>query len=285
MKKSSIFSVGLLAVMTSGAGLQAIVLSNFDFENATSGASLGGAVGTARSTGGVGDGFDFTSSVSGGTYTVSTLSHSGPGDMNAVGANVRSDTLALSTSGGFSGNFLEISPHRLTNTGAGDKNPGSFGGDYFRFSVQADAGSSLSLNSFSYDKGTGDGATDGGTISFQSQAWYSLDGGSTWVKMQEDQNLSHTAEGKFSSSSSFIDLTEVAALQEVTGEIQIALSLGDNSGRSAYSSSSTNPAAFYLDNIQLAGDISAIPEPGQAGLLFGVVGLFLLGTRRRLRKD
>lgn len=56
MKKSSIFSVGLLAVMTSGAGLQAIVLSNFDFENATSGASLGGPVGTARSTGGVGDG-------------------------------------------------------------------------------------------------------------------------------------------------------------------------------------------------------------------------------------
>lgn len=270
--------------MSSGVGLQAVVLSNFNFENNTAGDLLGGPVGTARTTGGVGDGFPFTSSVSGGTYTVSNLTHSGPGDMNAVGANVRSDTLALSTSGGFAGNFLEISPHRLTNTSTGDKNPKTFGGDYFTFSIQAEEGNSLSLNSFSYDKGTGDGASDGGTISFQSQAWYSLDGGLTWVKMQEDQNLSHTANKNFNSASSFVDLTGIAALQEVTGEISIALSLGDNSGRSAYSESSTSPAAFYLDNIQLAGDVSSIPEPSHSGIAIGILCLSCVGLRRRARK-
>jgi hypothetical protein len=198
-----------------------------------------------------------------------------------VGANVRSDTLALTTSGDFSGNFLEISPHRLTNGSAGDKNPASFGGDYLSFTIQASAGYLINLNSFSYDKGVGDGATDGGTVSFQTQAWYSLDGGSNWTKIQEDQNLSHVTGGNFSSASSFSNLTGIAELQDVTGGITIALSLGDNSGRSAYSASSTNPAAHYLDNIQLAGDISVIPEPGAYALLTGFLGVAVALIRRR----
>ncbi|GHC03683.1 PEP-CTERM sorting domain-containing protein [Cerasicoccus arenae] len=282
MKKHIFIQGSAIAFLFSAAISQAAVLADYNFENATAGASLGGPVGTARTTDGVGAGFPFSNNTVVSDYTVSTLTHTGPGDMNAIGANVRSDTLALSTSGGFSGNFMEISPHRLTNTAAGDKDPATYGGDYFTFIIQAEAGYALSLNSFSYDKGAADGAGGSGTISFQSQAWYSLDSGITWTKLQEDQNLAHITNDSFSSTNSFIDLTGISELQNI-GDVTIALALGDNSGRSAYSASSTNPAAFYLDNIQLAGDVAVIPEPATYAFAFGVLSLATFAWRRRLK--
>lgn len=275
--------VGLTALILTSLCTQAAVLADFNFENHTSGAALGGPVGTARSSSsGLGDAFDFNNNTTTSNYSVSVLTENGPGDLNAVGANVRSDTVAnQSFSEGLTGNFLEIAPHRLTNTNSGDKNPSIYGGDYLSFTVQANAGYSLNLNSFSYDKGVADGADPGSTVSFQTQAWYSLDGGTSWTKIQEDQNFSHSPGGNISSSSSFTNLSDVTELQNVVGSITIALSLGDNSGRNPYLTGSAHPAAYYLDNIQLAGDLTAIPEPGTFALLAGTLGLAFSVARRR----
>lgn len=267
--------VGLLLLSSVAHGG---ILANYDFENHTSGAALGGSVGTARVNTGteLGAGFDFNHNGTAVNYSVSALSASDltATGFNRTGANVRSDTIAATTPGG---NFLEISPHRLDDQSYGDIAPGGTV-DYLYFAIQAADGYSLNLDSFSFDLGVGRGAADTGSVAFRGQGWFSTDGGSNWTKMRNVYSVNNTTAQSFTGFTTVTAaLDGFAALQNQMGEIQIALSLSDNSGRSVYGETAVNPAGHYLDDIQLAGEV--IPEPATLGLM-ACTTLLALAVRR-----
>lgn len=278
--------VTCLSLLTAQA--YAIIVVEFDFENHTAGDALGGPVGTARSTSTSthGDAFDYTASAIAANVTVSTLQEGGPTNFNSTAANVRSDTVGGAIAGDFSGNFLELNPFRVPNGAFSDVlDPNNSTTDYLFFSVQADSGYKLSLNSFSYDRGIGEGASDSSMITFRAKPWYSLDGGNSWTNIAGLTSISTNGGGDLSANfvaeSKFFNLTGVGALQDVTGEVVIALSMNDNTGRSLYSSTSQQPYGFYLDNIWLAADVTAVPEANSfvaVSLVFALVGSI---SRRR----
>lgn len=265
----------LVTVASAGFG---DVLANFDFENHSSGAALGGAVGTARvnTSTQLGEGFDFNHNGSVGDYTVSELgaSDTTSSGFNRTGANVRSDTIAATAPGG---NFLEISPHRLENQSYGDIAPGGTV-DYLLFSVQAANGYKLNLDAFSFDLGVGRGNDDTGSVAFRGQGWFSIDGGDNWTKMRNVVSVNNTSAEFFTGFTTVnADLSGFSALQQQTGEVQIALALSDNGDRNIYSSANLNPAGHYLDNIKLEG--SVVPEPVTLGLIV-VSSLGMVVSRR-----
>lgn len=263
MRKMVCSVIGIWIAMLLTA--QADVLVNYDFENYTAGAVLGGSVGTARvnTSSELGPGFDFDDNAAAADVTTSVLGISDPADFNRTGANVRSDTVAATTPGG---NFLEIYPARVTDQSYGDIVPeGTV--DYLSFSIQPVEGQLLNLSSFSFKLGVARGASDAGSITFRGQGWYSLDDGATWAKVSNIKSLSNTAAESFTGFSTYTtSLTDVSELQEVSGSVKFALSLSDNSGRSPYGATSVNPAAYYMDDIKVEGtttEDSTLP----AGLL------------------
>lgn len=250
MKKVVCLMVGILAAVTFVA--QADVLVNYDFENYTAGAVLGGPVGTARVNTGaeLGPGFDFDDNAGASDVTVSVLGISDPDDFTRTGANVRSDTVAATTPGG---NFLEIYPARLNNQSYGDIAPAGTV-DFMTFSIQPAAGRLLNLSSFSFELGVARGSADTATLPFRGQGWFSLDGGTNWTKVSNIKSLSNTAAESFTGFTAYTtSLTGFSELQEVSGEVVFALSLSDDSGRSLYTSNSVSPVGYYVDDIVVEG--------------------------------
>jgi hypothetical protein len=227
-------------------------LAIYDFENHTAGALLGGAVGTARDSSEVGDGPDFNVRTNVAHCTVSTLSSATSNALDAVGCNVRADTIVGDQ--GYT-QMLELNPTDV-GTASGDlipNDPAGGGENALIFTITPDEGYDMRLTGLSWDMGIGRGALDAGTVNFYAQGWYSLDGGSSWTKMGEPELVGNTI------AASFAGMTTVSAplsLAYVSEPVMIALAVGDNSGRSIYTSTSVSPVGFYLDNIQVIGTVS-----------------------------
>jgi hypothetical protein len=236
----------------------------FDFENSTAGDLLAGAVGTPRSTSGVGDGFDFSNNGVASNLTASALSivdASGDNHFDAIGANVRSDTLAATAPGG---QFIEMSPWRLDSSAELLEEISPTGMvDHVLFDIQADAESVLNLDSFEFEMGIARGASDTNAIFLRAQGWYSLDAGSSWTSVAAMTVTSNITAQSFTGFIPVsLDLSSIADLQNQPNPIRVAIALNDNSGRNPYlSEESTDPAAFYLNDVVLNGTVTeAAPE-------------------------
>ncbi|MGZ0654882.1 PEP-CTERM sorting domain-containing protein [Coraliomargarita sp. W4R72] len=147
-------------------------------------------------------------------------------------------------------------------------NPGT-GNDYYGFTVTANGGNTLSLQSLKYDfvsvLNAGDSTT---SITASAEAFLSVDGGSFSSIGAVTAFDDKVAAGFGVVQSANFDLSSIAGATS----IEIRIGIGDDV--------STNSAASFLQGIELSG--SAIPEPSSYALIGGlVVSAFAMIRRRR----
>jgi hypothetical protein len=235
----------------------------FDFENATPGDLLqGGVLGTNRNVStGFGSGFDYTHNgplPSNLTASVLGIVDAGGGtDYNVLGANVREDVITGDVPGG---NYIEFSPHRMQNQAFGAELYPTGTVDYLNFSVEASSGKVVSVESIIYDLAIGNASTNDWPVELSAQGWFSTDSGASWTRMGDPTSITNAAPTNFTGFTSFTtDVSVVSGLQNVSGELLIAVSIGDNSSRNLYQISGASPAGFYLDNLTLRGEVTEPP--------------------------
>lgn len=145
-------------------------------------------------------------------------------------------------------------------------------GAWFSFTLTPESGFSLSLSDFKFDaKQSGGSAVE---IHFFLRT--SLDNYATTVG-----SIGTDSKGELLNASVFqtyvINLSNIAALQGITGPITIRLYTGDNRG--------DNAVGTYLDNVTLSANVTAVPEGGTVSLLLFSVGVLAGAARLRNSKS
>lgn len=146
-------------------------------------------------------------------------------------------------------------------------------GAWFSFTVTPESGFSLSLSSFSFDaKQSG----SNGAVAIHFFLRSSLDNYSTTLG-----SIGTDTAGVVLSTTAFntytIDLSDLAALQGITGPVTFRFYTADNRG--------DNAVGEYFDNVTLSATVTAVPEAGAVSLFLCTVGAMAGATRLRSSKS
>ena len=171
---------------------------------------------------------------------------------------------------------------------------------YWGFTLTADAGNVLNLNTISFDIATVakdavvDG--DGGSLSASYRVQYSTDGGLTFTELQT-ANLETLVVPAGSSLPLFSSIQNIVVdASSVTGVSEVLIAISPDISEAATERSGgwvtapltgnnnrggrNNQAEILTQNIVVDGSVAPVPEPGSLALL-GLGGLLIAKRRRR----
>ena len=153
---------------------------------------------------------------------------------------------------------------------------GTAGDKYFEFTLTAQSGYQIDITSLTFNHRAG-GGTPQTTIELRTST-NAFSGGWTSGTLQTVSNSATRQSSSFASSgaNSGIRSVTIAGIEDVTSAITV---------RVIASGSASSTATFAVDNIEVFGTVSAVPEPSSFAALVGLGALGMVATRRRRQKS
>ncbi|MGE9290401.1 MAG: hypothetical protein ACQKBT_05400 [Puniceicoccales bacterium] len=153
---------------------------------------------------------------------------------------------------------------------------GQGGTNYMDFTMEADEGEALYLDSISWTMGSTSAQTYPFTINTAIRS--SLDNFSS--NLNHETFTNSVVASTISMDSYTLDLSDVEAMQSITGEVTFRIYFWGASDPVNRGSSTF----FYFDNLVISGSVAeAIPEPSAGAAILGI-SVLLWGCRRKLNR-